>query len=498
MTHRLRARAPETVAPPRLASDPDLVSSFLEDAAHVPGGHAAGVSFPRNEAEVAALVRAAARVLPVGAQSSLTGGATPRGDVVLSTRALTDVELLDASHVRAGAGVTLADLQRILGGRGLAYPPVPTYDGAFVGGVVATNAAGAATFKYGSTRQWVDALTLVLADGSVLDVRRGEAQAHPDGWIEIERADHTITRIVLPTYTMPRVAKLSAGYFAAPGMDAIDLFIGAEGTLAVVVAATLKVMPRGETAVALVRCPSDAVAIAVTGALCQDDRLDVAGIEYMDSRSLSCLDDAVFARAGVARPPRGWVYLLAQIEGGLERFGEILDTYGAGEDAAVATPGDTRGAARLFELREAVPAAVNARVAQAKASVDPAIQKTAGDMIVPFERLGDSLALYRDAFDRRGLDHATWGHFSDGNLHPNVIPRSRADVEAGRDALLEIGRAIAALGGAPLAEHGVGRSPIKQALLRQMYGDAGIAQMRAVKRALDPEWKLAAGNIFDK
>ena len=150
----------------------------------------------------------------------------------------------------------------------------------------------------------------------------------------------------------------------------------------------------------------------------------------------------------------------------------------------------------MFELREAVPASVNALIAAAKARVHPDIEKTAGDMVVPFERLRDSLALYRRTFAARGLDYAIWGHVSDGNLHPNVVPASVADVESGMDAIREIGREVTRMGGAPLAEHGVGRSPLKQALLRDLYGDEGIEAMRAVKRALDPEWKLAPGVLF--
>lgn len=143
-----------------------------------------------------------------------------------------------------------------------------------------------------------------------------------------------------------------------------------------------------------------------------------------------------------------------------------------------------------------MPATVNRLVADAKARVHANIEKTAGDMIVPFDRLADSLALYRRAFASRGLQHAIWGHFSDGNLHPNVIPRSLNDVAKGKDAILEMGREVVAMGGSPLAEHGVGRNAVKQALLRQMYGDEGIEQMRAVKRAIDPEWKLAPGVLF--
>ena len=134
------------------------------------------------------------------------------------------------------------------------YPPVPTYDGAFVGGTIATGAAGPATFKYGSTRQWVEALSVVLADGSLVEIRRGEVTASPDGWFELQSPSGSVVRVPVPSYVMPDVAKLSAGYFARPGMDLIDLFIGSEGTLGIVTDATLSVMPLPRRCVVLVTC----------------------------------------------------------------------------------------------------------------------------------------------------------------------------------------------------------------------------------------------------
>jgi D-lactate dehydrogenase (cytochrome) len=473
--------------------DADVVRSFLEDAAHVPGGRADSVVFPRDESEVVAAVCAAHRVLPVGAQSSLTGGATPRGGVVLSTRALTRLTVADGcAHV--GAGVSILDLQRALAPHGLYYPPVPTYEGAFVGGTIATNAAGAATYKYGSTRAWVRALTVVLAEGLVLDVRRGESAA--TGRLEIERPDGTVIEVPLPRYRAPAVPKHSGGYFSGDIVDPVDLFVGSEGTLGVIVSATLGVIRRPNVAVALLVSDSDADAIRLTAALRGASDVDLAGIEYIDSNALACLENSTFERAGLPRPGPGAVLLLAQIEGSLDAFSALLEAHPLRDDVVIAPPGDERGAARLFELREAVPATVNRPIGDARRRVDPNIQKTAGDMIVPFDRLDDSLALYRSAFDRRGLQHAIWGHLSDGNLHPNVIPRSLDDVIQGTEALFEIGREVIAMGGSPLAEHGVGRSAVKHALLRQLYGDAGLEEMRAVKRALDPDWKLAPGVLF--
>ena len=509
MSHRIKARKAVVASRPQIERDAAIVSSFLSDAAHVPGGFADGVAFPRNEGEVAALVIHAQRVLPVGAQSSLTGGATPRGDLVLSTRALTRLGQPADGCIRAGAGVPLNVLQGTLAAAGLYYPPVPTFDGAFVGGTIATNAAGAATFKHGSTRRWVEAATIVLAGGDVLDVVRGETRASAEGWFEIVSTSGDVHRVPLPRYVMPDVPKLSAGYYARPGMDLIDLFIGAEGTLGIVTEATLKVVARPRRVAALIRCADDRQAVALTSTLRENATaawtgkgpLDVAAIEYMDTRALRAVPDEVFARAGVARPTGPSVMLLVQIEiatgeeAALDRLQSVLTSVGVEDDPRLALVGDDRGAEKLFNLREAVPSSVNAIVAATK-QTHPGVEKTAGDMIVPFPRLGESIEAYRTAFESRGIDYAIWGHVSDGNLHPNVVPRSFEDVRRGREAILEIARAVVAMGGAPLAEHGVGRSALKQQLLRELYGPEGIDQMRDVKRALDPEWKLAPGVLF--
>jgi len=117
-------------------------------------------------------------------------------------------------------------------------------------------------------------------------------------------------------------------------------------------------------------------------------------------------------------------------------------------------------------------------------------------MIGPFAHFGAMLSMYREGYRSRGLDYAIWGHISDGNVHPNVIPKSYADMVAGREAILEFGREVAALGGCPLAEHGVGRSSVKQTLLRQLYGESGMDDMRAIKAALDPKHVLAPGVLF--
>jgi D-lactate dehydrogenase (cytochrome) len=343
----------------------------------------------------------------------------------------------------------------------------------------------------------------------VLRVTRGETIASDDGFVLV--ASDGERHIPLPRIRMPLVPKCSAGYFFEPGMDLIDLFIGSEGTLGVIADADLVVVrrPPGVCWI-LVSLPSEAAAIALAGDLREQRRLDVSAIEHIDSRSIAVLrEDGVDRRLGIEIAPTANVLLLAQIElstseaeqglddTSLARLADLLERYGAADTAEIVLPSDHRRAAALVELREAVPAGVNRRVALAHAR-DARIHKTAADMIVPFAHFAEMMDYCRSLCADQGLDLAVWGHISDGNVHPNVIPRAYPDVEKGRDVIVELARRVIALGGSPLAEHGVGRNLAKQRLLRMLYGRAGLDSMRAVKLSLDPHWKLAAGLLFDR
>ncbi len=528
----IRARDPQGAASSvAIDRSPERLSAHLEDAAHFPGGYAESFARPGTESEVSALLSASSIVLPIGAQSSLTGGGTPHGGVILSTERFTSIDDVDTDHVRVGAGVPLVVLQEWLARAHRWYPPVPTFTGATVGGVIATNAAGAATFKYGATRRWVDGLTVVLACGCVLDLMRGDAITdRTTGWTIA--CVHGERQVTPGSYHMPAVAKVSAGYFAADPMDLIDLFIGSEGTLGVITSAVLRTLPEQPAfAMALVTTTSEAAALALAADLREASQetwrsgnqkgIDVSAIEHMDRRCIDIVrEDGADRRNDVALPadsdvvlfvhldlPRGSsaASLFDEVERALgpdavdtpmARVCRLLDKHDVLDRTELAMPGDTPRLDQLLALREAAPTGVNRRVGDAKRDVDARIEKTAADMIVPFGRLAEMMRVYRDGYRQRGLDFAIWGHISDGNLHPNVLPRSYEDIVAGKEAILEFGREAARLGGCPLAEHGVGRNPIKQQLLHQMYGSAGIDDMRAIRRALDPGGILAAGVLF--
>jgi D-lactate dehydrogenase (cytochrome) len=528
---RVRTRAPrDPLRPPAVESSADAVAAHLEDAAHMTGGHALGITFPEDEGQVAASMDLGVPLLPVGAQSSVTGGATPFGELLVSTSRLRGIGDVRDGAVRVQAGVALVDLEAALNARGHTYPPAPTWTAATVGGIVATNAAGPATFKYGVTRDWVRGLTVVLPCGEVLEIEREQVRAD-GGRLEIVTAGGPLS-IDVPALAWPDVPKRSAGYACTAGMDLVDLFVGAEGTLGIVVDATLRVIPVASArARAMVPCRDEAAALRFVDRLRRESHrtwrtgdpmgIDVAAVEHLDLRSIEIVrEDGVDRREHLVLGPDVRLLLFVDLDlpagttresawaeveraldagaadGPLVRFCRLADQFGLLDEIELAMPGDQARLQQMTTVREAVPDGVNARVARLRATLGPAVHKTAADMVVPWPRFGEMLEVCRGLFAERDLDHAIWGHVSDGNVHPNVLPRRVEDVEHGKAAILALGRAVIAMGGCPLAEHGVGRHPVKKQLLRLLHGDAGIDAMRAVKRMLDPAGIMAPGVLF--
>ena len=234
-------------------SQPDEIQSFIEDSSHVRGGFAERVLFPETAEEVAeVLLQASTDRTPVtisGAGTGTVAGRVPFGGIVLATDKLNQIKEIvhddfGGGHAVAEAGVILGDLQRAVESEGLLYPPDPTERSCFLGGTVATNASGARTFKYGPTRNYVERLKISLANGEVIDLRRGELYADANGRIAVTLPSGQSIETQLPTYRMPQVRKNASGYYVSPGMDAIDLFIGSEGTLGVIVEIEVRLLPK--------------------------------------------------------------------------------------------------------------------------------------------------------------------------------------------------------------------------------------------------------------
>ena len=233
----------------QIKSSPDEIQSYLSDASFIRDGHADRVVFPESMEEVAEILAAANRdrvpVTVSGAGTGTVGGRVAFGGIVLATDRLNRIKSIvhedGGGYAVVEAGVILSDLQRAVDQEGLLYPPDPTERGCFIGGTVATNASGARTFKYGPTRNYIRRLKVVLASGEIVDLRRGDVRADADGRIRVGTIE-----VQLPNYQMPATRKNASGYFVAPDMDAVDLFIGSEGTLGVICEVETRLLPKPE------------------------------------------------------------------------------------------------------------------------------------------------------------------------------------------------------------------------------------------------------------
>lgn len=533
-TLRLHLQRPAEVPPPTTVDSPERLEAVAVDAGAMRGTGATGLVEPRSEAELCAWLRAhpTAAVLAQAALTSLTGGATPEGDVVVSLVRMRALRIDHAAlNATTGPGLLLAELQEALADQGLYYPPAPTHDGASIGGNVATNAAGAATFKYGTTREWVRRVRVALRHGEVLELCRGEHQLRPGDTLELVGQAGTIT-VPVPCELSPDLKKTSAGYHVRDPLDPIDLFIGAEGTLGILTEVELGLVRRpgllsgltflrdGEAAVALTRTLRERSLATRAG---ERDGLDVRSIEFFDERCLRLIaEGGKLDDLRVTVPDDAGACLLFELELPPEAGDdEVMEQLGAAFDAdptaepagpiadlvhalldcdafettELALPDQTKRKAELAAVREAIPLSVSESLLRWKRD-DPAVHKLGGDMIVPFEHFGTMLEAYYRVFRDHGLDVCVYGHISDGNVHPNGLPRGAADMEAGKAALLELAHQALTLGGCPLSEHGVGRHPLKQHMLVLTRGERAMAEMRAVKRALDPGWTLARDVVF--
>lgn len=282
----------------------DEIQNYLLDASNYKGLCEA-VYFPENRTDVIELIKELnakhKTVTIAGNGTGLTGARVPQNGFVISTEKLNKIIEINENDKYAVVepGVILADFLNLVSEKKLFYPPDPTEKNCFIGGNVATNASGEKTFKYGPTRDYVLALEIVLPNGEILNIERGKHFA--DNYLmnlETESGNRILFEI--PDYKMPETTKNTSGYFCAKGMDAIDLFIGSEGTLGIFTKIKLKLLPEPEKIISCIVFFNDekdafnfikeARNISLNTRLRSDRRtLDALSLEYFDERALRFL-----------------------------------------------------------------------------------------------------------------------------------------------------------------------------------------------------------------
>ncbi len=430
----------------------DPAAQWTQDASIAMGlhGHAEAVVLPGDAEEVAAVVgwcydRGVA-IVPRGGGTGYAGGAVPaptpetagpEGTVVLALDRLDRVRALDPGSWRmhVEAGVTTQTVARHARENGLYFPVDPgAAEQSQIGGNIATNAGGPHCFKYGVTRAWVTGLEAVLTPGELV-------------------------RVGGPT------RKDVAGY------DLVGLLCGSEGTLGIVTAAWLRLVPApGEPVPVVAAYPTveagcDAVAAVLASGVVP------AAIEYLDAGALAA------ARGSFpgGLPPDAQFLVLCEADGGEHEVAELQEAMGP--DARV------HDGRELWRWRDGVGIAVTA-VHGGKLSEDVA---------VPLDRLAEGILGTVQIGVRHGLEACSWGHAGDGNLHSTFLlsPGDTAQLARAEAATEELFDLAVSLGGTVSGEHGLGW--LKRGQLRKQWAPGAVAAHRAIKDALDPKGLLNPG-----
>jgi FAD/FMN-containing dehydrogenase len=429
------------VGPAHVVDEPEVMASYGIDWTGRFRGHPSAVVRPGDGAEVAEVVavckEAGVALVPQGGNTGLVGGGVPlAGEIVLSLRRLagvTDVDPL-GGQLSIGAGTTIADVQAAAASAGWAYGvDLASRDSATIGGTIATNAGGLQVLRHGSTRAQLVGYEAVLGTS--------ETVSHMGGLLK----DNT-------------------------GYDLGGLLCGSEGTLGVVTAARVRLVPQSpERVTALVAFSSTAAAVEA-GSLLRRSLPELLSLEFFLQPGL----DLVCRASGIAAPFPGEhrAYLLAEAASQhdpMAAMAAVLDSVAAVEDVAVAT--DPARRAQLWRYREGHTEAINTLGAPHKLDVTlPALMlATFIDDVPDIVRAADPGA-------------TTWlfGHVGDGNVHVNVTGIEPNDSTVDDRVMHH----VAALGGSISSEHGIGTA--KRPWLHLNRSESELSAFRRLKTALDP------------
>jgi FAD/FMN-containing dehydrogenase len=466
---RLVSRIRAVVGDRAVMTDPADTTAYLEDWRRLYHGKALAVVRPTATAEVATVVRlcneARVPIVPQGGNTSMVGGATPSDDgsqIVLSLGRMNRVRDLDPIDMTLTieAGATLKSAQITAQEAGCLLPRSIAAEGsAQIGGVLATNAGGNNTVRYGNARDLVLGLEVVLADGEIWNGLR-------------------------------RLRKDNTGYALR------QLFVGSEGTLGVITAAVLKLAPLPrETALALCAMPSAEAALALFSRFQRDDPGAVQAFEYMSGPGMALvlrhIPGAVLPLARAASH-----YVLVELatprrDAGLRiALERVLESALSDEilaDAAIAESELQRAA--IWRLREEHSEAQKREGASVK-----------NDVSVPVSRVPAFIHAASSACERLmpGIRAMPFGHIGDGNIHFNLLQPLGADPAAflAQDhAIMDTVNAVVRdFDGSFSAEHGIGR--LKPYLMPDWRGGAELEMMRRIKAALDPLRLLNPGKLL--
>jgi len=478
---------------------------FLTDASHFKGA-AEAVYFPENEKDIISILKKCnskkIKATIAGNGTGVTGARVPNGGIVVSTSKLNKIIEINKNEKYAlvEPGVILKDFQDAVEAEGLFYPPDPTERNCFIGGTISTNASGARTFKYGPTRNYVAGLKIILPGGEKLTLERNRFIAQNYKLNIITDSGKEIA-LDLPQYKMP-ATKNTAGYFSKENADAVDLFIGSEGTLGFISEAKLKLLdlPEGFISCVLFFNKEEEAFSFIAGAreLSYKNReeglineIDARGLEFFDEYAL------LFMKENYPSIPAGAkaaVWFEQEYAGDNEKilfdkWTELIINYNGDTETAWFAINKT-DYEKIKDFRHSISARVNEFCAA------HGVMKVGIDCAVPYKKFEDYYGYCRKLIQKSGLNYVAYGHAGDSHIHFNMLPENKSQYNIARSAYENICIKAVHFWGTISAEHGIGK--LKKDFLLEMYGEGAIMQMARLKLQLDPKAVLGIGSIFDE
>lgn len=500
-------------------SEKDLVNTYTLDSSNF-RGEAEKVYIPENEVELAELLKelnSQNKLVTIsGAGTGLAGGRVPKGGVVVSSEKFNKIIEFNENKktITVQSAVTTNEISEILEENGYFLPTNPTETTASIGGNVSTNASGSRTYLYGSMRNFVEELRIILTNGEILILNRNIKVDK----VQNENLKEVISlttlsgkEIQLPilNYEIPKF-KHSAGYYTSQNIHPIDYFIGAEGTLGFISEITLNVMKKPDNILGLIvffddinKCISFVEELQNNKINYNDNsykNLTTANprlIEFFDKYSLKMLREK-YTQIGTQYESAIWVEQELFFEHGInneEKSDLILSSWydlivkytNLSDETWVAqTPDEHR---KFTEFRHTLPEKVYELIAhnnQYKVGVDGA---------VPNGNLSNLYNAIVEKSEKYNLNRVIYGHIGNNHLHGNVFYENERDKENAQKFYDEALEQVLKMKGTVSAEHGIGKLKVKY--LEKMFGSEIINQMRSLKTSLDPNHILNIGNLFN-
>ncbi len=497
-------------------------------------GDADWLFFPKSESEIVALLKYfrenKIRAYISASRTGIVGSCVPTSGAILSTEKINQIKGYGYDKnkglffLRVEPGITLQEindwlskiefenlheltpdvLKMINDGNNILYYPVdPTEMSASIGGTVATNASGASTLKYGTTREWIKGLRIILVSGEVLDIQRGRYFASKEGIFMINQSNGSKLEFKIPTYNFNTKVKNAAGIYSKPEMDLIDLFIGSEGILGVVTSIDIWIVEKQNLISNVLFFNSEDDAITFVENLRVNETISPELIEFFSIEALNLLKGVQKNSPGSLKVPQipteansalffDFPYLEDKLEimfSGLEEIAQLCNT-----DLSKGWSGfEKQDHARFKQFRHALPENINAIIATRQQKY-PQFHKLGTDMSVPEKKFREMMKFYHSILENANLEYVIFGHIGDYHVHVNILPKNMEELKIGEQVIEKFARKAVEYGGSISGEHGIGK--IKRKFLNIMYTQENLEEMRLIKKTLDPSLILNYGNII--